>query len=134
MRGKNALLLFAVICILASPALAAKKRIAVVDLEDKSQGQHSGWRNVGSGMADMLTTGLVKCGKFNVMERQELQRVFEEQKLGASGAVTAQTAAKVGQLLGVQYLVIGSVTEFGVNESKIGVGNSRKGPELWRRR
>lgn len=123
MTMKKALFVFVAICILASPALAAKKRIAVVDLEDKAQGQHGGWRSVGSGMADMITTGLIKSGKFNVMERQELQKVFDEQKLGASGAVTPQTAAKVGQLLGVQYLVIGSVTEFGVKESKLGVGN-----------
>jgi curli biogenesis system outer membrane secretion channel CsgG len=110
-------------CLLAIPANAAKKRIAVVDLEDKSAGQHSGWHNVGSGMADMITTALTKSGKYMVLERAKLKKIFDEQSLGASGAVTEKSAAKIGQLIGVQYLVTGSVTEFGVKESKLGVGN-----------
>lgn len=111
------------ICLQAIPASAAKKRIAVVDLEDKSSGQHSGWHNVGSGMADMITTALMRSGKYTVLERQQLHKIFDEQKLGASGTVTPQSAPKMGQLLGVQYLVTGSVTEFGVKNSKLGVGN-----------
>jgi len=38
--------------------------------------------------------------------------VLGEQELGARGAVTAETSAKVGQLLGAQILVVGSVTSF----------------------
>ena len=120
---KKVILFLAALCILVSPVMAAKKRIAVMDLEDKAQGQHGGWHNVGSGMADMITTGLVKSGKFNVIERAKLEKIMAEQKLGASGMVTTQTAAKIGQLLGVQYMVMGAVTEFGIKESKLGVGN-----------
>ena len=57
----------------------------------------------------MLTTALVKAGKFNVIERQELDKVLDEQKLGASGLVIAESAPKVGKLLGVELLVIGSI-------------------------
>ncbi len=115
-------ILFLLVLLLAVSGFSAKRRIAVLDLEDKAQGQHGGWRSVGSGMADAISTGLVKSGKFNVLERSKLDKLMQEQKLGASGAVTAQSAAKIGQLLGVQYMVMGSVTEFGVKESKLGVG------------
>ncbi len=114
----------AVLALLIQPIYAAgKKKICVMDLEDKTQGQHGGWHNVGSGMSDMLVTALVKSNKFIVIEREQLQKVMNEQSLGQSGAVSAQTAAKIGQVLGVSYIITGSVTEFGIKESKLGVGN-----------
>ena len=96
-----------------------KKRVAVMDLEDKTG--HGSW-NIGSGMADMLTTALVKSGKYIVIERQQLEKIMQEQSLGMSGAVTAQSAAQVGKLLGVELMVTGSVNEFGQKESSMGGG------------
>lgn len=77
-------------------------------------------------MADMLTTALVKSGKFMVIERQQLEAVMKEQALGLSGAVTPQSAAQVGKLLGVELMVMGSVNEFGEKESSIGGGVGSK--------
>lgn len=95
-----------------------KKRIAVIDFEDRS-----GWgHNIGSGLADMLVTELVKSKQFMVIEREELNQILEEQGLGMSGAVTPQSAAQVGKLLGVEMMVTGSVSEFG--EKKSGLGGS----------
>lgn len=102
-----------------------KKIICVLDLEDKSNHSHT-WRNVGTGIADMMVTALGETKKYTLIERDKLEKVLEEQKLGASGAVTAQTAAKIGRLLGAQYMITGSVTEFGVKESKMGVGGLEK--------
>jgi curli biogenesis system outer membrane secretion channel CsgG len=96
-----------------------KKRLAVSRFEDRSG---HGYHNLGQGVADMLATALVKSGKFMVMERQELDRVIDEQKLGESGLVTAETAPKVGKLLGVELLVVGSITEFGTKENTISGG------------
>ncbi len=94
-----------------------KKRVAVATFEDKSG---SGYNHLGAGVADMLATALVKSGKFIVIERQELDRVLAEQKLGESGLVTEQTAPKVGKLLGAELFVIGGVTEFGTKENNVG--------------
>ena len=110
--------------VMFSPAFAlAKKKIAVMDLVDKAGNSHGGWHNVGSGMADMLVTALVKTGKFDVIEREQLHKVMEEQKLGSTGAITPESAAKVGQILGINFIVTGSVTEFGIKDSQLGVGN-----------
>ncbi|NQS88231.1 hypothetical protein HQ584_00325 [Patescibacteria group bacterium] len=94
-----------------------KKRIAVAGFENKVR-PWWGWHwEIGEGMADMLVTALVKTGKFTVLERQALQDVLKEQKLGESGRVSTQTAAQAGKLLGAQILIRGAVTEFSHKES-----------------
>jgi len=98
-----------------------KKRVAVSRFEDRSG---TGYNHLGEGVADMLVTALVKSGKFSVLERQELEKVLEEQKLGESGLVTPETAPKLGKILGVELLVVGSVSEFGTKESQVSGGIS----------
>ena len=104
---------------------AGKKIVCVMDLEDKSN-QRGDWHNIGTGVAEMLVTALSETKKYTLIERTKLAAVLDEQKLGASGAVSAQTAAKIGRLLGANYIITGAVTEFGVKDSKIGVGGLEK--------
>lgn len=94
-----------------------KKRVAVARFQDKSG---SGWNNIGDGVADMLVTALVKSGKFVVLEREEMEKIIQEQQFSNSAMVTPETATKVGKLLGVELLVIGSVSEFGTKQSSVG--------------
>jgi curli biogenesis system outer membrane secretion channel CsgG len=114
-------------CLAVGADAQLKKRIAVVRFEDKSG---AGYANIGKGVADMLVTALVKSRKFSVIERQELEKVFAEQHLGSSGAVTPETAAKAGRVLGVELLVIGSVTEFGISDRAIAGGMNLFGAGL----
>ncbi len=98
-----------------------KWRIAVVEFENKTPDHWWGDR-LGRAASDMLTTHLVKTGKFDVYEREKLQAILNEQGLGKSGAVTPQSAAKVGQLLGIQYIVTGAVSEFGRSQKGFSAG------------
>jgi curli biogenesis system outer membrane secretion channel CsgG len=121
-------LIFTAVALLAGTLngwCAGKKIVCVLDLEDKSS-HSSSWQNVGTGIADMMVTALADTRKYTLIEREKLEKVMDEQKLGASGAVTAQTAAKIGRLLGAQYIITGAVTQFGVKDSKIGVGGLNK--------
>ena len=93
----------------------AKLRIAVVNFENKSTWYWWGER-LGEAAADVFVTELLKSGQFSVIEREKLNAVLAEQGLGASGAVTPQTAAQIGKLLGVQYILTGSVTQFSVSD------------------
>lgn len=125
---KHLCLLFALL--LPAAAQAALPGIAVMELENKS-----GWQGyeLGDGMADMLTTALVQTKKFRVIERARLKKILEEQELGASGLVTPQTAAKIGKLLGVQYMVIGSVNQYGTKSSgasAFGVGIKKNSAQV----
>lgn len=88
-----------------------KRRIGVVDFENKAP---YGQGRLGNVATDILITELVKPGKFIVVERDKLNRVLEEQKLGQTGTIDPNTAAKVGRILGLNAIVTGAVTEFGV--------------------
>ncbi|MDO3388657.1 CsgG/HfaB family protein [Gilvimarinus sp. SDUM040013] len=113
-----------IFCITATPLSWAGPRIAVVDFENKSQ--HGGWR-VGRGAADMLTTELVKGTDYDIFERDRLTSIMEEQNLGSSGRVDPATAAKIGKIIGVQYIVTGSVTEYGQSQAGGGGGGVHVG-------
>lgn len=99
-----------------------KKRIAVFVFEDKTDRSWRWWNNkgVGDGVSDMLTTALVKSGNYRVIERMELDRILKEQDFGQSGRITPQSAAKIGQVLGVELAVMGSVSEFGYKKGETG--------------
>ncbi len=111
-------LVLVLVLALSSSAMDMRKRIAVSELEDKAGSSY----NVGTGLADVLTTALVNCGKFQVFERQQLATVMEEQALGTTGLVTPQTAPEIGKLLGVQAIVYGAVTEFSTQKDEVGLG------------
>ncbi|MFN7964980.1 MAG: CsgG/HfaB family protein [Acidobacteriota bacterium] len=119
---KFRLLLSAVLLLaLSLPALAQDKiRIAVVDFDTEAiqGGWHYGWswNNLARAASDNLTNELVKSGRFSVIERQQLDKIMAEQNLGDSGRVNPATAAKIGKILGVQLIVVGSVIEFDVAE------------------
>lgn len=115
-----------------APAVAQqmKKRVAVLVFEDKSDGQMQ-WYNrrihAGEGVSDMLTTALVNSGQYIVLERQEMDEILREQDLVQQGVVTPESAARIGQMLGVELAVMGAVTEFGYKASDVGGATRRLG-------
>jgi hypothetical protein len=60
--------------------------------------------------------------KFSVIEREKLDMVLKEQGLATSGALDQQTAAKVGQILGIKYILTGGIDKFAINTTKGGFG------------
>ncbi|MGB8700421.1 MAG: CsgG/HfaB family protein, partial [Thermosynechococcaceae cyanobacterium] len=82
----------------------------------------------------LLTNQLVKEERFILIERSKIDAVIAEQNLGASGRIEPTTAAQIGRILGVDAVLIGSVTKFDVeNKSKgfslgsmFGSGNSKQ--------
>ncbi|CAN5668356.1 hypothetical protein BH23GEM7_BH23GEM7_11780 [soil metagenome] len=65
------------------------------------------------GLQQMLLTELAQNSALRIVERSLLREVLEEQNLGASGRVDAQTAARVGQLVGARYAIAGVFMEAG---------------------
>ncbi|MFH1763036.1 MAG: CsgG/HfaB family protein [Gemmatimonadota bacterium] len=105
-------------------AQAAKPRIAVLGFSNNSTFTYWG-DNLGAAAADELTTQLVKSGVFTVVERSQVNAILEEQHFGLSGAVDAATAAQIGKILGVQAVLMGSVTQFSVDRKSGGLGSLR---------
>lgn len=60
------------------------------------------WDRLGKQASDMLTSRLIKSGKFLVFERPDLKKIEREQELAGES-----------KLIGVDALIVGSVTEFG---------------------
>ena len=63
------------------------------------------------GLAQMLITDLTGTKGVTVVERAQLQAILDELELGHSGAVDPDTAAKVGELLGAEWMLMGSYFE-----------------------
>jgi curli biogenesis system outer membrane secretion channel CsgG len=72
----------------------------------------------GDSAADAMTQYLVAYGA-DVVERQRLQAVLGEQQLGASGALDPATVKRVGKVLGVDALVIGTVSDLTPSRSYV---------------
>jgi hypothetical protein len=70
---------------------------------------------LGTSASDILTTELFKTGAFIMVERDRLKQVLGEQALGQTGVVSAETAAQAGKVLGLNALVTGSISQFGVS-------------------
>jgi curli biogenesis system outer membrane secretion channel CsgG len=72
--------------------------------------------------ADQMSSLLHQTKRFNVVERAQLEQLLKEQSL--EGIVKPEELAKAGQVAGVDYLLIGKVTNFRVkvDESQKGVG------------
>ncbi len=91
---------------------ASKTRVAVIDFEQKAFQEFQG-KQIGEIVAEWLITSLANTGRFEVVERAQLQKILKEQQLGISGVINQETAAKMGELLGVKVIVSGSVIQIG---------------------
>jgi curli biogenesis system outer membrane secretion channel CsgG len=124
------LLVLATLFTLPAQGADNRLRVAVLPFDDGAIQGHERWWNdnlqVGKGVADELVTALLDTGKFRLIEREQLQRVLEEQNLASHGRIDSNTAARIGRLLGVQILIMGKVTEFSTS-SKGGTINTNNG-------
>lgn len=92
-----------------------KPRVAVLDFDFSSLSMQFSIPNASRGVSDILVDRLVNGGAYSVIERSRLDAILQEQNLGMTGRVDASTAAQVGRILGVEAVIIGSVTQFDVS-------------------
>ena len=83
--------------------------------------------DVGKGISDMLVTYLVKDGTYSVIERKALDKILAEQNFSNSNRADSASAAKIGKILGVDAIMIGSITQFGGENKNTGVGGGGGG-------
>lgn len=104
-----------------------KKKIAVVEFSDLN----GNIRALGQFLAEELITELflISPGQFEVVERRQLMKVLDEQKLTTSGLLDAKAMDSVGKILGIEAIVTGSITDLGnnvkVNARMIGVDTAK---------
>src|SRR5436190_12465104 len=59
------------------------------------------------GVPDFLVSELSSNQNIRVIERDQVQKLIDEQKLTSGGQVDRETAVKVGKLLGAQHMIFG---------------------------
>jgi curli biogenesis system outer membrane secretion channel CsgG len=84
-------------------------------------------QDVGKGIADMLVDRLVNGGKYSVIERKKLDTLLAEQNFSNSDRADPSSAAKIGKLLGVNAIIVGSITQFGRDDKSTTVGGAAAG-------
>ncbi len=106
---------------------APKKRVAILDFDYATVRSHVAaiWgtdRDVGRGVADLLIEKLVQSGTYSVVERRAIDKVLAEQNFSSSDRADPTTAAKIGRVLGVDAIIMGSITQFGRDDKATTVG------------
>ena len=76
---------------------------------------------------EKLTHEIVTVGTFLVIERSRINEILKEQSLSLSGMVDANTASKIGKILAVDAVIIGSihVTDNGIEFIARIIGSER---------
>jgi len=115
----------------AAPA-AAKKRVAVMNFDYGTVRSYvssifGSDQDVGKGISDLLVQKLVQDGRYSVIERNALDKILSEQNFSNSDRADAATAAKIGKVLGVDAIIIGSITQFGRDDQHTNVGGGGYG-------
>ncbi|MGB7568057.1 MAG: CsgG/HfaB family protein [Chitinivibrionales bacterium] len=101
--NKPALYCFIIIQALSFTSMA-QKSIALADLA--AQGVDPSASSI---ISDRLRNDLFAVGHFTVIERSQMDQILKEQGFQQSGCTSDACAVEVGQLLGVQYIAVGSV-------------------------
>jgi curli biogenesis system outer membrane secretion channel CsgG len=118
--------------LVASAAQERKKRVAVLEFEyatvrTEVSSVFGTEVDIGKGIADLLVKHLVKDGSYAVIERKALETVLAEQNFSTSRRGDPASAARIGKMLGVDAIILGSITQFGgerEQKSTVGAGGT----------
>lgn len=131
-------LLLALLCFAVSPAIAQeqqaprKKRVAILDFDYGTvrsyvAGLFGTDVDVGKGISDLLVKHLVQDGTYSVIERKMLDKILAEQNFSNSDRANPSTAAQLGRILGVDAIIVGTITQFGGEDKNVKVGGAGGG-------
>jgi curli biogenesis system outer membrane secretion channel CsgG len=116
----------ALLCAATMLQAQQKKRVAIMNF-DYATVQNSVSaifgvnQDIGKGIADLLVDKLVNDGTYSVIERKALDKIIAEQNFSNSDRADPSSAAKIGKILGVDAIIIGSITQFGRDDKKTSV-------------
>ncbi|MBL7176594.1 MAG: hypothetical protein ISS66_12285 [Desulfobacteraceae bacterium] len=83
-----------------------KQVVAVFSFSERGRGPTL----LGEYVAEKLMISLSATGRVELVERNRLETVTQEQKLGATGLIDDSTAASIGNVAGAQAALVGTLT------------------------
>jgi hypothetical protein len=83
-----------------------KSRVAVLDFAAKNLSKDDA-----DILADFFRSELIKTGKFEVLDRNHISKILDEQHFQSSGTTDAKNAVKIGKLINTQYVFVGAYSK-----------------------
>lgn len=84
---------------------------AIIEFENKSK---YGERRLSDAASEILTTEMLRTGNFMLVERERVEEIKNEINFSNSGLTEMENRSMMGKLLNAEYLLIGVVSNFGV--------------------
>ncbi|MBI4727012.1 hypothetical protein HY768_07290 [candidate division TA06 bacterium] len=85
--------------------VGSRLSIAVLPFDNRS-----GNAEITNTVQDKMITSLYSLKRFKIIERSQIDKVLSEQKLGMTGALDPAKAVKVGKIIGVDAILMGSIS------------------------
>ncbi|MBI4349302.1 MAG: DUF799 family lipoprotein [Elusimicrobia bacterium] len=89
------------------PAKGQRPRVAVLPFAD-----YPGQAGTGELAREAFSTEILAVEAYQVIDRASFQKLLDEHRLSATGAIDPSKAVEVGKLLGADAVVVGAVTEY----------------------
>ena len=112
-KKKTFLLIFLLITFSSIYCQNKQKIISILYFNNNTKKTEWDWFE--RGICDMLITDIDSSKEITVLEREEIQKIFEEQNFSHSDEVSDEKAIEIGNLLSANKLVAGSFTIFNNN-------------------
>ena len=131
-RTLSLCVVFALLLAAGDASAQQKKRVAILSFDDAAVEASAAravgtTQDVGGFLSDVVVKELLKGSVFTVVERRAIDQVLKEQNFSNSNRADPKTAAAIGRLLGVDAIIVGSVTQFGIEESAVALGSGTVG-------
>ncbi len=106
---KRLMILTSLVALFGSISLGQEKQtIAILDFDGLGISQHEAQL-----LTNRLRTLLVQTDAYNVIERGQMEQILNEQNFQMAGCTSQECAVEVGQLLGAQVIMTGSIGKIG---------------------
>ena len=92
-----------------APGQQAIKKVAIMPFKAPTE-------LIGASVSDLFVTEILKSGKYELVERSQMAQVLGEAELSLSG-LSESKAAEVGNMMGADGVIIGTVDEYGATAS-----------------
>jgi curli biogenesis system outer membrane secretion channel CsgG len=113
--------------LVAAASAQQRKRVAVMDFDygtvrTSVAALFGTDQDVGKGITDLIVDKLVNDGVYSVIERKQLDKIIKEQNFSNSDRADPASAAKIARILGVDAIIVGSITQFGRDDKSTAIG------------
>ena len=91
----------------AQTPAAQRPTVAVMHINNAALVRHGDYEHLGRGITDVLISELQDNPAIDVVEREHVLRIMQEQDFDTTGRVAEETAVRLGKILGAQYMLFG---------------------------